>query len=269
MVFTGLAIGAIGALAVAAYISQSADRESSADGPGLMRGDVITGTVTSGPVVTRGDSAAVAARLQAERNSWPRDDVAAARPQLDAVGTPGKIADQMIAPQDQLNAQAAVEKPARTSSSWHAKSGHSRDSRYATREHSNHAASHANNRRLAETVAVGADVVGASSGNGSAANASAVTIEPDAPVQQSTEAVQTAPSNARAEPVAQTISPALVAQPTLPSDTLPKSDSAPDTRAQVRAEIVRGREDGSLPAFGNPNPGWPGGASSRPVAPAP
>jgi hypothetical protein len=51
-----------------------------------------------------------------------------------------------------------------------------------------------------------------------------------------------------------------VVPPAPSTDTLPKSDGGPKTRAQVRAEIARAREDGSLPAFGNPDPAGPAGA---------
>ncbi|WP_345816345.1 hypothetical protein AAGS40_19095 [Paraburkholderia sp. PREW-6R] len=47
------------------------------------------------------------------------------------------------------------------------------------------------------------------------------------------------------------------------------ADSGPKTRAQVREEIVRARSDGSLPAFGNPDPAGPGGAPSMSLAPRP
>jgi hypothetical protein len=77
---------------------------------------------------------------------------------------------------------------------------------------------------------------------------------------QTVHAAQTAPSNPPAELTAQTALSPRVVQPAASTDTLPKSDGGPKTRAQVRAEIARAREDGSLPAFGNPDPAGPAGA---------
>jgi hypothetical protein len=64
------------------------------------------------------------------------------------------------------------------------------------------------------------------------------------------------------------VSPPLV-QTMPPAGVLPKLDDGPKSRAQVRAEIVRARADGSLPAFGNPDPAGPAGAPSLLGAPRP
>jgi hypothetical protein len=313
VVFTGLVIGAV-VIGAYAYVSQSGDDGSPADDLGLTRGgesaryargDVESGTVTSGRVKPRNDSAAAeAARLQAARNSLLRDDVAAARAQLNAVRPAHKNDDQVIELQKQVQARAdkdqralaeqvhnapqPVGKPARIPPSSPVKGAHTRDSRFATREHSNRAASYAKNRHPAETVTVGSvSYSGASSGDISAAGALPIASQPaDAPpamnvmesapttpnapaainappsVQQPAHRVQTAPSDPQDEPAAQTVLSQPLVQPAPSSGTLPKSDGGPKTRAQVRAEIVRARQDGSLPAFGNPDPAGPGGAPS-------
>ena len=70
-----------------------------------------------------------------------------------------------------------------------------------------------------------------------------------------------APARLAVEPAQQAnAAPSESAAPT--SGTVIKSEDGPKTRAQVRAEIVRARADGDLPAFGNPDPAGPGGAPS-------
>jgi hypothetical protein len=313
VVFTGLVIGAV-AIGAYAYVSQSGDDGSSADELGLKRGgesarsargDVESGAVTSGRIKARNDSAATeAARLQAARNSLLRDDVAAARAQLNAVRAPHKNDDRVIELQKQVQVQAdndlrALAEPvdqasqpvgqsARTSSSSPVKGAHTRDSRFATRENSNRASSYAKNRHPAETATVGSvSDSGASSGDATAAGALPIASQsadappamkvvesaptaPGAPAainappstQQPAHTVQTVPSNPQDEPAAQTVLSQPLVQPAPSSGTLPKPDGGPKTRAQVRAEIVRARQDGSLPAFGNPDPAGPGGAPS-------
>jgi hypothetical protein len=170
----------------------------------------------------------------------------------------------------------------------------SRDSQFAAHEHPKRASpSYAKNRRAVQTVTAAAGSYSASNANVSTATAlhdtsqrayaspamnvveSApgslnVPIAPIAPMapqasaslQQPEFGVAAAQSKPQAEITAQAIlSPPLVQ--TMPADAVsPKLDSGPKTRAQVRAEIVRARADGSLPAFGNPDPAGPGGAPS-------
>ncbi|CAB3787666.1 hypothetical protein LMG28614_02546 [Paraburkholderia ultramafica] len=305
VVFTGLVIGAV-AIGAYAYVSQSGDGWSPADDLGLKRGGesarsarggMESGTVASGRVKARNDPAATeAARLQAARNSLLRDDVAAARAQPGAVRPAHKNDDQVIELQnkdpralaEQVDqAPQPVGTSARMSSSSQVNAGHTRDSRFATHEHSNRASSYAKNRHSAETVTAGSGSDSASSGDVSAAGALPVASQPaDAPpamkvvesapttpttpaalntppsMQQPVHTVQTAPSSPQDEPAAPTVMSQPLAQPAPSSGTLPKSDGGPKTRAQVRAEIVRARQDGSLPAFGNPDPAGPGGAPS-------
>src|SRR3981189_616595 len=106
----------VGAVAIAAYISQSGKSWLSTDEFGLerdnssahySRGDTMTGSVTSGPVVGRSDSAvAIARNLQAARNSLQRNDLVAARAQLDAMRSAHRDDDQVLALQREVDARA-------------------------------------------------------------------------------------------------------------------------------------------------------------------
>ncbi|MGF6770815.1 hypothetical protein P3T18_003294 [Paraburkholderia sp. GAS199] len=97
-----------------------------------------------------------------------------------------------------------------------------------------------------------------------ASNGPAVTNSP-APVEttgsrnQSTLTAQASPAPSIAPAPSQL---SQLAQNDPAGGTAVRTDGGPKTRAQVRAEIVRARSDGSLPAFGNPNPAGPGGAPS-------
>lgn len=323
IVFTGLVVGAV---AIGAYVSQSGEGWLSADELGLTRGDestrsarghIMNGTVTSGSVAARGDSATTrAGRLQAARNSLLRHDVASARAQLNAVRPAHNDDPQVIELHEQVWEQADTQQhavaapvdqtpqpvmtPARTSSSAPLKSAPSRDSHFATHERSNRAASYAKNRGTVEPVAVSTGSYDASRGSGSAGDASLLPGQtgdaqaamkemerapkalatptapiapaaPDAPppMQPSAQTVPTPPSNPPAALTAQTVLPPPVIQPTPSGGTSSTADGGPKTRAQVRAEIARARQDGSLPAFGNPNPAGPGGAPSMTGAPRP
>jgi hypothetical protein len=323
VVFTGLVIGAV-AIGAYAYVSQSEGGWSPTDELGLARRDapahvargaIVSGTVTSGAVKSRSDSAATTTeRLQAARNSLLRDDVAAARAQLNAIRAARQNDDQVVELKRQLQEQAdkeqralamsqvaetarPVEKAARASPSAPVKSAHSRENRLAARQHASRASSYARNQGAAETATTLAGGYSAQSGSVSAAsalprvsqqaftppvmnvventavtlNTSVVPIAPhgSTPLQQPEETGQSALSKPQTEQTSQAIaSPPLVQ--TMPfGGVVPKLDSGPKSRAQVRAEIVRAREDGSLPAFGNPDPAGPGGAPSLTGAPRP
>ncbi|KXU82498.1 hypothetical protein CI15_33790 [Paraburkholderia monticola] len=312
MIFTGLVVGAL-AVGGYAYVSQSKDDSLSTyelglthggDSTSSSRGDIISGRITRGPVAAGLDStASVAARVQAARNSLLRDDVVAARAQLNAVRPAHEREEPVIDLQKQIQAQAVRDQRALAAaqasevprtlppSSTPLKIGDSHGSRSAAHEHWNRASSYAKSGRPTETVKARARNDGGSSGSVSVANAQAVSSQPvdvrpalkpgesvanaanaptasaalNAPnasqaMQQTTQAVQTTPSNPPAELSAQTALPPRVVQPAPSTDTLPKPDSGPKTRAQVRAEIARAREDGSLPVFGNPDPAGPAGA---------
>lgn len=327
VVFTGLVIGAV-AIGAYAYVSQSEGDWSPTDELGLARrgapahsarGAIMSGKVTSGTVKSRSDSAATTTeRLQAARNSLLRDDVAAARAQLNAIRAARQNDDQVVELKRQVQEQAdkeqralaasqvaetarPVEKAARASPSAPVKSAHSRENRLAARQHANRASSYAKNQGAAGTATTLAGGYSAQSGSVSAASAlprvsqqastppvmnvvenTAVTLNApvapvvpiaphgSAPLQQPQETGQSALSKPQTEQTAQaTASPPLVQTMPFGGGVLPKLDSGPKSRAQVRAEIVRAREDGSLPAFGNPDPAGPGGAPSLTGAPRP
>ncbi len=111
----------VGAVAIAAYISQSNKNWLSTDELGLerdnasahyTRGDMVTGSVRSGPVVARSDSAeAIAGDLRAARNSLQRNDLVAAQAQLDVVRSAHGDDGQVLALQREV---AAREEQART-----------------------------------------------------------------------------------------------------------------------------------------------------------
>lgn len=177
----------VGAVAIAAYISQVDRSWLSTDELGLerdsasrtTRGDTITGSVSSGPVAAHSDSAAaIAGDLQAARNSLQRNDLVSAQAQLDAVRSAHRDDDQVLALQREVEARAKQTqhalavvhgkkptqqgtKSARSSASSSGKTGHSHESYVATREHSNRASSSDSKTRHAPETAVAA--VGAGS----------------------------------------------------------------------------------------------------------
>jgi hypothetical protein len=319
MVFTGLVVGAV-AIGVGAYVSHSDEEWLPSDDLGVTHGggpdaeghgNMTSGVVRSAPRDAHGDSAAArAASLKAARNSLLRDDVAAARAQLNAIG-PAHRDDQQVlalqrdiqtrADQDQRAAASAAsdaqaektprltQEAVRTPSSSPAiKAMHSRDTQLASREYSNRAAGYTRGRRKAEAV-TGANKAGAGAVPGAttrvAMNSVPLLQQPaTASGQQAMDAVQSVqPAQAAqpvqpVQPIQQTLPPELtaeagtpttsVAQPPVPTAPLLKTDG-PKTRAQVREEIVRAREDGHLPAFGNPDPAGPGGAPSLTIVPRP
>lgn len=301
VVLSGLVVGAV---AIAAYVSPSGRQWLSADEPGVgsggesarhTRGDIMSGAITSGPVVVRGaPDAVLSSELQAARSSLQRNDFGAAQAQLDAVAATHKNDGQVAALQRevQVRAQASQQaqvvaqedpKATRTSSSSPVKGHHSRERHYAARDYSGRASGYATKRRAVETQATGASVDRIAGSSApldepavmtSRARAVAPTIRvgqglssaPAVPplIVQTPPGVsveQVSPSNRQAELTAQAPLQSTSLQPTAPGGTLLKSDG-PKTREQVREEIVRARSNGSLPAFGNPDPAGPGGAPS-------
>ncbi|PQV49305.1 DUF4148 domain-containing protein [Paraburkholderia sp. BL21I4N1] len=301
VVLSGLVVGA---LAIAAYVSPSGRHWLSADEPGVgsadesaphARGDIMSGAITSGPVMARAASdTALSNGLQAARSSLQRNDLAAAQAQLDAVAATHKNDGQLAALQRevqtraQASQQARVEtqeapKATRTSPSLPAKGHRSRDRHYAARDYSGRASGDASRRRGVETQvsnAAGDRMAGSSVlldestvmtsrargmpptirvGQGLSSAPAVPPLILQTPPGASVE--QASPSNRQTELTAQAPSQPTSLQPTAPGGTLLKSDG-PKTRAQVREEIVRARSNGSLPAFGNPDPAGPGGAPS-------
>lgn len=300
----------VGAVAIAAYVSQSGKGWLSTDELGLerddasahyTRGDIVTGSVTSAPVVARGDSAeAIATNLQAARRSLQRNDLVAAQAQLDALRSAHRNDDQVLALQREVEARAGqarhapaaayAEKPmqkeaksVRPSSRSSGKTGRLHESYVATREHSNRASSsYAKTRHAPETAVTAVGVGSLSSGRASDVGAPAVagsSSSVPAEVKGFSNVVSAPAASQPIQPI-QLIQPTQQAQPTsapptpqvIPTSpasqlapaasTLLKSEGGPKTRAQVRAEIARARADGSLPVFGNPDPAGPGGAPS-------
>ncbi|MFM0736116.1 hypothetical protein PQQ51_02565 [Paraburkholderia xenovorans] len=300
VVFTGFIVGA---LAVAAYVAQSDKRWLSADDNGLERGDVsvhhtrgdtITGAVSSAPVVTHHDSGDT---LQAARNSLQRNDLAAAQAQLDAMRSVHSNDVQVQALQQEVTARAgAAQHPAAAvAAARSARRGPTaviaekatstqkvlRSSSLATREPANSALASASSQR--DPIAAFADASPSGEQDGAAKAASTPSsgsatlkvVSRVSGVSDAAPVAQTPPSRTQTELTAQAAAPpsAQAAPPIAPletsSGTVVKTDGGPKTREQVRAEIVRARNDGSLPAFGNPDPAGPGGAPSLAIAPRP
>lgn len=303
----------VGAVAIAAYVSQSDKRWLSADELGIerdnasarhTRDDTMTGSVSSGPVAGRNDAdAAMAGELQAARKSLQRNDLVSAQVQLNAVDSAHRDDGQVRALQREVEARAeqaqhapAVahagkparqgSKSARSSSPFSAKTGRSRESDFAKGEHLNRASvSYAKARRAPETGAAAVSTVSTGSASGVAASGrgAAVIASSSSPVPADVKRVSSAPSTPAASPPMQPTQPPISALPSgaqteltaqaAPAQSAPqfapsagsllKSEGGPKTRAQVRAEIAHARADGSLPAFGNPDPAGPGGAPSR------
>ncbi|WP_454807417.1 hypothetical protein [Paraburkholderia fungorum] len=305
----------VGTLGIAAYISQSDKNWLPADDLGLEHGNTLardagggtnSGSVSSGPVLTSGGSAAaIAGNLDAARHSLQRNDLAAAQAQLDAVRPAHRGDDQVRALQREVaarmeqaqQAQAAVQvrkptrqaiKPAHAASLSSSNTVRSSEGHVATREQPKRVpASYAKTRRVPETVVITAGAGSVLSGAASAVRAPAtgralpsvsagmaeISNVADAPADSKpTVPASTAQSVPRAELTAQTASAqsAQSAPQLAPAaGTSANSEGGVITRAQVRAEIARARADGALPAFGNPDPAGPGGAPSLTLAPRP
>ncbi|WP_168790367.1 DUF4148 domain-containing protein [Paraburkholderia aromaticivorans] len=89
-------------------------------------------------------------------------------------------------------------------------------------------------------------------------------------VPQKPPVVSTMPTEPQADLTTQaTLPSAPLVQSTPSGGAVVRTEDGPKTRSQVRAEIVRARQNGGLPAFGNPDPAGPGGAPSLTGAPRP
>lgn len=119
VVLSGLVVGAV---AIAAYVSPSGRQWLSADEPGVgsggesarhTRGDIMSGAITSGPVVVRGaPDAVLSSELQAARSSLQRNDFGAAQAQLDAVAATHKNDGQVAALQREVQVRAQASQQA-------------------------------------------------------------------------------------------------------------------------------------------------------------
>ena len=248
----------VGAVAIAAYISQSDKGWLPTDELGLerdnashaTRGDTITGSVSSGPVVARSDSAAaIAGDLQAARNSLQRNDLVSAQAQLDAVRSAHRNDDQVLALQREVearakqtqHAQAVVhgEKPAqrgaksaRSSATSSGKTGRSHESYVATREHSNRASSSYSKTRHAPETAV-ADVIAGSLSSGRTSGVGAVGAPAGVSPSSSVPAEVKVLSNVISAPAVST--PIRLIQPTEPTEP---ASASPGPQAQLTPPAI-------------------------------
>ncbi|PRY08705.1 DUF4148 domain-containing protein [Paraburkholderia sp. BL25I1N1] len=242
----------------------------------------------------RNDLAAAQAQLDAVRSAHQDDDqVRALQKEVQARADNEQRA--VNAPRVEKAPKPAA-KPVRMFSSS-AKHGRSRESRAAVREQTNPEAnretSYAKNQAALDSLVARVDSHSAPDARTPANGEPAVARQPSS-VRAGPKAMQSASSVPgvvtplvqqvpQKPPVVSTVptepQAGLATQATLPSPplvqaipsagTAAKTDDGPKTRSQVRAEIARARENGSLPAFGNPDPAGPGGAPSLTAAPRP
>jgi len=294
---TGLFIAAV---AIAVCVSQLGRGWLSLDEPGVERDDAAAysarSDTTTGPVTARSaaipyDSTAIAGQTYAVRNSLQDDDVTTAQSQPEAARAASQSEDQALAspgiePAQVAQMQAApaatqtdrvtqqAPKSARTSSPASGKSGRAYGPRATPRETSNSAYTHAKNQRSFESALAPGSAASTSSGKTETAGAPVFAGPPDpapADIKPPAQPVSALPSGPPSELVARasaTSSP-VVPQPGASGGTLLKPEGGAKTRAQVRAEIAQARADGSLPAFGNPDPAGPGGAPNLTLLPRP
>jgi hypothetical protein len=270
-------------------------------GPAAARSDATSATGATGTTATslqaardslqRNDLAGAQAQLDAARSAH-QDDAQVRALQREVQARADNVQHALTVDRVEKTLQPAS-KAARTSSSS-IRHGRSRDSRVASREATHDASNRARSQAALDKLVAGLDsrsapnartmvnggppAVGQPSTPAAALNAppsaiSAPVAAPALSIQPAPQApleVSAAPARPQAELNAQTtVLSAPVVQSTSAGNAVLKTDGGPKTRAQVRAEIERARENGSLPAFGNPDPAGPGGAPSITGAPRP
>ncbi len=270
-------------------------------GPAAARSDATSATSATGTTATslqaardslqRNDLAGAQAQLDAARSAH-QDDAQVRALQREVQARADNVQHATTVDRVEKTLQPAS-KAARTSS-LSIRHGRSRDSRVASREATHDASNRARSQAALDKLVAGLDsrsapnsrtminggppAVGQPSTSAAALNAppsaiSAPVAAPALSIQPAPQApleVSAAPARPQAELNAQTtVLSAPVVQSTSAGNAVLKTDSGPKTRAQVRAEIERARENGSLPAFGNPDPAGPGGAPSITGAPRP
>jgi hypothetical protein len=288
----------VGALALAGYAVRSGNGEfpgvpSSLGGHEASASATLdplsAGASESGPVVGGGPDDTVAQILQAIRDSLQRNDLASARSLLNAVHALGKNDQQVLTLQRDLQAREeksddasrvaaadgpqATQEPARVGSGAMKRPDHSRDGSLAAHERAVIRSYHSRGSRASQDKVAPprtVNIVTASAGSeGSGTNRASVTaISP--PTGPSAEGQATPISSPGAQP-ALAVQPAQTAQATQAMQSGPgpmSSEQGPKTRAQVRAELERARDNGTLPRFGNPDPAGPGRSPSSVVNPA-
>jgi hypothetical protein len=288
----------IGAVTIAVYFSQVGHSWLSPDEPALerddagprdARGNTITGPVTTEPAAIPDDSTAIAGQTYAVPNSQRNDEMTAAQAQPEAAQAANRRDDQgpaspgnaplpaaqtqpapAVAQGDRLTQQEAD--TARTPASTSGKSARVYRPHGAPRGTSNSAYANAKHRRGSESaVAAGNAANTAAPRTGNAAEPvsngppDSASAQIKAPAQALSAFPPGGPSEATAR-VSPTSSPT-VTEAGASSSVLIKPEGGPKTRAQVRAELAQARADGSLPAFGNPDPAGPGGAPSNTLLP--
>lgn len=303
IVVTGIIVSVI---AIVAFVSQSGTRWLSADDSGPVHGDepvhrtlgnMVSGVVTPGPVVARRDSGATKAGApQAARQSPPRNDLVAAQTQLDghdndaqARADTGQRAAQAARVEKKPAAQAQPQSTPLRTSPPKAKHSHSHETRVAVHGAPANRAprNNANDQKALDSLVArlnrnsGHSSHSAPGGKTSVARAPAVANQSSATPAElkgppSTSGVSAVPpllppilSAPQAEPTLPAAAPSPAVQSAPSEDAPVQLDAGPKTRAQVRSEIGRAREEGKLPAFGNPDPAGPAGAPSLTNTPRP
>lgn len=308
IVVTGIIVSAV---AIVALVSQSGTHWLSMDDAGPVHvdepvnrtlGNMVSGVVKPGPVVTRRDAGATKAGApQAARQSPPRNDLAAAQTQLDGHDSGVQAhtdTGQRAAPAARVEKKPAAQAqpqstPLRTSAPK-ARHSHSHETRVAVHGAPANRAprNNANDQKALDKLVArlnrnsGHSAPGAKASvartpavaNQSSAtpvelkgtpNTNGVSAVPPLlpPILSAPQAESTSPAASPSPTVQSAPSPAV---PSPPSEDAPvQLDATPKTRAQVRSEIGRAREEGKLPAFGNPDPAGPAGAPSLTNTPRP
>jgi Domain of unknown function (DUF4148) len=284
----------VAALAIAGYAARSGNGEfpgalssfGSHDASGSGALDTLSaGSTGSGPVVGGSPDDTVAQILQAIRDSLQRNDLASARSLLNAVHAFGKDDKRVLTLQRDLQARekktddapraAAVDEsqttqePARVAAGSMERPDHVRDGSLPTREHAVIRLQHARSSRASQVKvvparAVNVDTASAGSVSGETTRTSMTAVSPPTGPSAGDQATPILPPGAQSAPAAQTPQMAQTIQVTQTAQAMQSgpgstaSGQGPKTRAQVRAELERARDNGTLPRFGNPDPAGPG-----------
>ena len=251
---------AFGAVTIGAYVSQldndwSSGRDVSlvADGERGVTGEGAAAALSEGrPGVT--------ASAQGMRRHALRDDVAASRAQANqSVGAQAgdalaiaalQLARETNPPQQTNAASQPTLKSSRIQTPSAAKNERAHLSHVAPGEHTKAASGNTKKPHSTQSVATSSGsnhARGGSHRSGSSAERSAKKAAGVAPGEWSLYATQGKDS----------LPPIPRGGLTSQGDTQAIASNTPKTRAQVEAELARARENGSMPAFGNPQPTAP------------
>ncbi|APA88822.1 DUF4148 domain-containing protein [Paraburkholderia sprentiae WSM5005] len=259
IVLTGLVFGAV---TIGAYVSQRDNDWSSGQGASLAAGGE-RGVSAAGQ--SEGGAGAAGGALVTRRHAL-RDDATALRAQPAAsIGAQAGDALAIAALQfarEANNAQPQPQQttvppspavtPNRTQPPPAAKTGHAHPGRVASGEHGKGASGTTTKPRSAQSIATtsgtnharGGSHRRSSTAERSAKKAAGATPQARPLPQYATQGVELPWSMPRADLTTQTATAV--------------SSNAPKTRAEVEAELVRARENGTMPAFGRPEPTGPG-----------